>query len=257
MTAAGQPLADVLPEQLAELVRGLSFSKSMRWDGGGLRFARPVRWVCAKLEERTVEVPLEGFRRAACPSDTASRTKRVEVESTRASMPTGCARCTSSRMPRGVRTNPRGLARQGLEHPTPTVLEGVPPIFVEWPEVLEGSFDERFLQLPGARDRHGDGVAPALLPARRQPLCVRGQRRRPRHRSPGETSVCSKGASRTRRSPSSVTWRGASRSSWATSASSPSSPAPRLCRQDGAPASSRRGVGWRRGLARSCAPCEG
>ena len=35
----------------------------------------------------------------------------------------------------------------GLESPNPAVLEEV-TYLVEWPEVLEGSFDERFLQLP-------------------------------------------------------------------------------------------------------------
>ena len=51
----GRPLLDALPERLNEIVRGLAFSKSMRWDDSGLRFARPVRWLCAKLDDRTVE----------------------------------------------------------------------------------------------------------------------------------------------------------------------------------------------------------
>src|SRR6185436_17391016 len=51
----GRPLLEALSERLNEIVRGLAFSKSMRWDDSGLRFARPVRWVCAKLDDRTVE----------------------------------------------------------------------------------------------------------------------------------------------------------------------------------------------------------
>jgi len=51
----GRALLDALPERLNEIVRGLAFSKSMRWDDSGLRFARPVRWLCAKLDEETVE----------------------------------------------------------------------------------------------------------------------------------------------------------------------------------------------------------
>ena len=31
----------------------------MTW-GAGFRFARPVRWILAKLDEQTIEVPLEG-----------------------------------------------------------------------------------------------------------------------------------------------------------------------------------------------------
>src|SRR4029453_8366031 len=44
-----------LPERLNEIVRSLAFTKSMRWDDSGLHFARPVRWLCAKLDDRTVD----------------------------------------------------------------------------------------------------------------------------------------------------------------------------------------------------------
>src|SRR5882757_562248 len=54
----GRPIAEVLPERLAAIVTGLQFTKSMDW-GVGFRFARPVRWLCAKLEDRTIEVALE------------------------------------------------------------------------------------------------------------------------------------------------------------------------------------------------------
>ncbi len=32
----------------------LAFSKSMQWEAGGLRFARPVRWLCARLDDAVV-----------------------------------------------------------------------------------------------------------------------------------------------------------------------------------------------------------
>jgi len=54
----GRPIAEVLPERLAAVVTGLQFTKSMDW-GAGFRFARPVRWFCAKLESETIGVALE------------------------------------------------------------------------------------------------------------------------------------------------------------------------------------------------------
>ncbi len=54
---------------------------------------------------------------------------------------------------------------------------------VEKADVLAGSFDERFLRLPERVVVDDDAVAPALLPARRQPLRVRRERRRPRRRA--------------------------------------------------------------------------
>ena len=55
----GRPIAEVLPERLAAVVRGLQFAKSMTW-GPPFRFARPVRWICARLGHDTVEVELDG-----------------------------------------------------------------------------------------------------------------------------------------------------------------------------------------------------
>src|SRR5215210_8471326 len=51
---SGRPLREVLPERVDAIVRGLSFSKSMRWDDSGIRFARPVRWRLAKLDADTI-----------------------------------------------------------------------------------------------------------------------------------------------------------------------------------------------------------
>jgi glycyl-tRNA synthetase beta chain len=50
----GRALRDELPARLDAIVRGLSFSKSMRWDESGIRFSRPVRWTLAKLDAETV-----------------------------------------------------------------------------------------------------------------------------------------------------------------------------------------------------------
>src|SRR5712691_8811791 len=50
----GKPLAGVVPERFDAIVRGLSFSRSMRWDDSGIRFARPVRWMLATLDGETI-----------------------------------------------------------------------------------------------------------------------------------------------------------------------------------------------------------
>jgi glycyl-tRNA synthetase beta subunit len=43
VVSRGQALSQVLPGQLDEIVRGLRFGKTMRWDDSGLRFPRPIR----------------------------------------------------------------------------------------------------------------------------------------------------------------------------------------------------------------------
>jgi glycyl-tRNA synthetase beta chain len=137
----GRALLDALPERLNEILRGLAFSKSMRWDDSGLRFARPMRWLCVKLDDRTVEgfggssyghrfthgevpVPsadgyLEALRAAGVEPDQRSRESSIRD----------------------------GLEKLGLAEPNPRVLAEVVHL-AEWPTVLEGRFDERFLSLP-------------------------------------------------------------------------------------------------------------
>jgi glycyl-tRNA synthetase beta chain len=135
----GASIVESLPERLDRVVRGLAFSKSMRWDDAGIRFARPVRWRLAKLDGETllgdgsfghrftsgrVEVPdaaeyAERLRAAGVEPDAAERRRAIAA----------------------------GLDALGEWNDPHGVLDEVIHL-VESPLVLEGRFDERFLQLP-------------------------------------------------------------------------------------------------------------
>ena len=52
----------VLQQLLPELVRGLPFSKTMRWNESGLRFARPIRWLVAICGGDVVKVEVGGIK---------------------------------------------------------------------------------------------------------------------------------------------------------------------------------------------------
>jgi glycyl-tRNA synthetase beta chain len=137
----GRPLQEALPERLRALLESLTFSKSMRWDESGLRFARPVRWLCAKLDEETVA----GF-------DGSSQGHRSAQRSIAVPDPQGYAETLRSAQvepdqARRLATIREGLAQLGLDDPNERVLAEV-QFLAEWPTVLEGSFDERFLALP-------------------------------------------------------------------------------------------------------------
>jgi glycyl-tRNA synthetase beta chain len=143
----GQPIADVLPERLAAIVRGLQFGKSMTW-GAGFRFARPVRWICAKLDDATIEVDLPGI-----PSGGSSfghrSTHPGAVEIPTAGRYLDVLRAAGVEPDRAVRFERivAGLDALGpWSDPSDKLDEVV--YLVEWPRVQEGSFDERFLRLP-------------------------------------------------------------------------------------------------------------
>ena len=139
VVAPGKPLAEVLPDQVDELVRGLAFSKTMRWDEGGLRFPRPVRWRLAMLNAtRILGERSHGHRFSSEPIEIADaggyaealRAHRVEPDS-------------EERRRQIV----AGLdALGGWSDPHGVLTEVV--YLVESPVVLDCTFDERYLQLP-------------------------------------------------------------------------------------------------------------
>ncbi len=143
----GEPIRDTLPGRLASIVRELSFGKSMRWGPPGLRFARPVRWLLAKHGSETVPVELEGL-----PLGSVTYGHRFLA----GALPVSDAACYAETL-RAAEVEPdaeirrRSILEQldeigGWRDPA-GVLEEVVHL-VEWPIVLEGSFDERFLSLP-------------------------------------------------------------------------------------------------------------
>jgi glycyl-tRNA synthetase beta chain len=141
VTIPGRPIAETLPVRLDEIVRGLTFTKSMRWDDSGLRFARPVRWVCAKLDGETVQ----GF----AGSSYGHRFTSGEVEIPHAKDYVDALR-TAGVEPRADERRAAivaGLDAIGEWRDPAGVLEEV-IYLVESPLVLEGRFDERFLELP-------------------------------------------------------------------------------------------------------------
>jgi len=137
----GRALQEALPERLRAILEALSFTKTMRWDESGLRFARPVRWLCAKLDDETVagfQGSSQGHRSVQRevlvpnPHGYAETLRSVQVE------PDQAVRLESIRS---------GLGRLGLHEPSESVLAEVVHL-AEWPTVLEGTFAERFLALP-------------------------------------------------------------------------------------------------------------
>ena len=55
---AGRAAEEILPGLLEKLIAGLSFPKTMRWGSSAVRFARPVRWLLALLDDRVIPVSL-------------------------------------------------------------------------------------------------------------------------------------------------------------------------------------------------------
>jgi glycyl-tRNA synthetase beta chain len=152
-SAAGRPTAECLPEILPDFIMGLSFPKSMRWGDLHVSFARPVHWVLALFAGQAVPFALAdvtsgaltyghrflapqaievkdsasysaALQKAHVLVDPAARRAHLEKELTRAAAGVG-----------------------GEVVPNPGLLEEN-TFLVEYPSVVVGSFDQKFLRLP-------------------------------------------------------------------------------------------------------------
>src|SRR5262245_7072341 len=136
---SGWELAESLPGHVDEIVRGLSFGKSMRWDESGLRFPRPVRWRLALVGDRVlVGEGSRGHRFRSGPVEIPSvdsyeetlRKAGVEPDQDKR-----LAAITAALDELGEWTDPANVLAEVV-------------YLVESPLVIGCSFDERHLQLP-------------------------------------------------------------------------------------------------------------
>jgi glycyl-tRNA synthetase beta chain len=143
----GRPISEALPDELAAIVTGLGFGKSMVWEKDGLRFSRPVRWLCAKLDKKTIELEVAGIESGRVTF--GHRFTSGEVELPKADVYVETLRAAGVEPEQDER---RRLILEGLDaiggwrDPAGVIEEVV--FLVESPIVLEGRFDERFLELP-------------------------------------------------------------------------------------------------------------
>ncbi|WP_195937833.1 glycine--tRNA ligase subunit beta [Romboutsia sp. 1001713B170131_170501_G6] len=58
---AGCETSEVLKTILPQAVKMVVFPKAMRWGGKNMRFARPIRWMVTLLNDKVLEIDLEGI----------------------------------------------------------------------------------------------------------------------------------------------------------------------------------------------------
>jgi glycyl-tRNA synthetase beta chain len=135
-----ESIAASLPERLDAILRALSFTKTMVWEKDGLRFPRPVRWMLAKLDGETVLGTTSFGHRFA---DGAA----VPVPHADAYAATLRAYGVEPVLERRRALITEGLDALGEWRDPMGKLDEVVNL-VEAPVVLEGTFAERFLELP-------------------------------------------------------------------------------------------------------------
>jgi glycyl-tRNA synthetase len=149
----GRPAAEVLVEQIPDLIASLRFRKSMRWNNSNVAFSRPIRWLLALFNEQ-----LLNFTFAGIPSGNTTRGLRfcepglIEVRSPKdyfASLTDQGILLDQEERSQRINEQVGKLAEEigGTAVLDPDLLAEVTNL-VEAPLAVLGSFEVKHLELP-------------------------------------------------------------------------------------------------------------
>ncbi len=149
----GQPTGQVLAQSLADLVAGLSFGKSMRWNASNVAFSRPVRWLLALLGDQVVPFGYANLVSGRLTRGTRpSGTPKISIPSAEdylGAMAQANVSLDQEARRAAIVEQITTLAREvgGRVPDDPGLLDEV-TYLVEQPTALIGRFEETYLSLP-------------------------------------------------------------------------------------------------------------
>jgi glycyl-tRNA synthetase len=149
----GRPAVDVLAERLPQLIAGIKFGETMRWNASGVYFSRPIRWIVALIGEAVIPFEYAEVRSGHYTHSTrATGSQEIPVND-----PADYLHTMASRGVALSREQRREIIWEGVQklaaevggavHRDEKLLDEVANL-VEQPTVLRGTFEERFLELP-------------------------------------------------------------------------------------------------------------
>ena len=152
----GRETIDLLPSVLEELLRGITFPKSMRWAHTTLSFARPIQWLLAIFGGKSVNFTIEGItsgdstkgHRFMAPESFSVSTVKDYVEQLRKREVVVDLAVRREMVIEEVR---EAVKQKVGDQGTPLMDEALVDIvtnLVELPCGVCGRFDESFLELP-------------------------------------------------------------------------------------------------------------
>ncbi|MCW2308263.1 glycine--tRNA ligase subunit beta [Rhodobium gokarnense] len=154
----GREATEIVAELVADTIRKFPWPKSMRWGEGSLRWVRPLHSILCTFGAETEDPDVIAVEVDGIPSGDVTyghrflapgpiRVKRLDDYMT--SLEKAKVVLDADRRKDIIRTDADNAAHAiGLEVVTDEKLLDEASGLVEWPVVLVGSFDERFLDMP-------------------------------------------------------------------------------------------------------------
>jgi glycyl-tRNA synthetase beta chain len=150
---AGRPAGEVLAQVLAEILARFPWARSMRWGGHEVRWVRPLKSILCLLDGAVVPLtfgPLAAGARTCGHRFLASAPFEVQgFEDYRQKLSAAYVQLDGGEREKEIAGEAARLARaEGLRvRPDPGLLAELAGL-VEWPVVLLGRIDQRFMGLP-------------------------------------------------------------------------------------------------------------
>ena len=152
-SVSGRPALDCLQEILPDFIMALSFPKSMHWGDLHFTFARPIHWILALFQGEVVpfslaEVasgPVTYGHRFLAPHAIGVKDAATYVAGLEAAHVLVDPAARRAHLEKELAQAAAGVG--GEVAPNPGLLEEN-TFLVEYPSVVVGNFDEKFLQLP-------------------------------------------------------------------------------------------------------------
>lgn len=148
----GKPAVSLLKERLPQWIQGVRTPKTMRWNSGEVRFARPIRWILCLYGPDVVRVKIDTLVAARCTRLSALFEKTVSVKSAdhyfAIMRRSGIILDPSARRDAIRAQAARSAAAQGGTLVEDEDLVRIVANLLESPVVMAGGYDEAFLALP-------------------------------------------------------------------------------------------------------------
>jgi glycyl-tRNA synthetase beta chain len=149
----GLPAPDCLADAIPKLISSLQLPKSMRWGDSSIRFFRPIHWIIALYGDSVIPFEIEGIK----TSNISYGHRFLSPSAIKISRPEDyLSELTRNHVIADIKKR-QGLIESGIQqcqtekdckvHEDRELLETVTNL-VEYPTVVVGSFDDKYLALP-------------------------------------------------------------------------------------------------------------
>ena len=149
----GKETSEVLKDIVPEAIKNVTFPKAMRWGGKNMRFARPIRWMVALLNDKVLDIDLEGIKSSNVTKGHRFLGEReFEVNSAQdyfEKLEKNFVVLDQHKRKEMIRTQAIEVANSlgGEVELDDDLLEEI-TFLVEYPTAFYGEFDEEYVKLP-------------------------------------------------------------------------------------------------------------